>query len=512
MSAYTLTIYVDGAASSTVVPVSLSSANECTVKFPLGSTALDARSSRIRCVISDTETEHTLADVTATMGRDDGPDEWVRMPGSRPVTSCTIEAGCFTLAVDVRDDAFLPAVLTAVRVLWHAAKVGRCVQEEEATTVTITDRADDDEADDETDDETDWRPAAVAAPFAHWLRESPLRVPVARVWHGALPGGARRAALRSDAMLLAELYQHRPGTFWLPLQGAEPRCGLERFALEVLRFHLLDGGPTATPPPPEAEAGGGGICGAEFWVQVRRVGARNGSTIAFHWDSDETCMRAGVHVPPLLATVTYLGGVGAPTVVLPLAASERGMALAAVDGATAADGNAGVATGAAYISRPVPGKHLAFDGRLLHGCPTEYSLPPTAATEEKPSAAEEDAGSLRVSLLVNVWRCHRPLAAHRLPAELAARLSSDPDGADGCSNLFVLRGGTESVAPDEWHGAASTGAEAGVALGVPPVTLHIGCGGTHPPVIVRGLPPAGVVHGIAADFVRVPMIHVGMCT
>ena len=520
MSAYTLTIYVDGAASSTVVPVSLSSANECTVRFPLGSTALDARSSRIRCVISDTETEHTLADVTATMGRDGGPDEWIRMPGSRPVTSCTIEAGCFTLAVDVRDDAFLPAVLSAVRVLWHAAKVGGCVQEEEAavtaTAVTVTDRADDDEA----DDETDWRPAAVAAPFAHWLRESPLRVPAARVWHDALPGGARRAALRSDAMLLAELYQHRPGTFWLPLEGAEPRCGLERFALEVLRFHLLDGGPTATPPPPEAEqAGVGGICGAEFWVQVRRVGARDGSTIAFHWDSDETCMRAGVHVPPLLATVTYLGGVGAPTVVLPLAASERGMALAAVDGATAADGSAGVATtacarGAAYLSRPVPGKHLAFDGRLLHGCPAEYSLPPAATVEGGPSAAAEDAGSLRVSLLVNVWRCHRPLAAHRLPAELAARLSSDPDGADGCSDLFVLRGGTEFVAPDEWHGhgATSTGAEAGVVLSAPPVTLHIGCGGTHPPVIVRGLPPAAVVHGIVADFVRVPMVHVGICS
>ena len=71
MSAYTLDIYIDGAASSTVVPVSLSSANECTLRFPLGSTALDARSSRIRCVISDTETEESLADVTATMGRDE---------------------------------------------------------------------------------------------------------------------------------------------------------------------------------------------------------------------------------------------------------------------------------------------------------------------------------------------------------------------------------------------------------------------------------------------------------
>ena len=77
--------------------------------------------------------------------------------------------------------------------------------------------------------------------------------------------------------------------------------------------------------------------------------------------------------------------------------------------------------------------------------------------------------------------------------------------------LFVLRGDTESVAPDVWHEAASTVAEAGVALSAPPVTLRIGCGGTHATVIVRGFPPAVEVREITADFMRVPMVHVGMC-
>lgn len=195
----TLAIHVDGAASSTVAALSLSRANECTVRFPLGSRALDARCSSIRCVIADAETEEVLADVTATLGLPD--DEWIRMPGSRPVTSCTIEAHCFILAVDVRDDAFLPAVLTAVRVLRHEAKTGMCIQEEEevAATTIVADQAD--------DDEVDWRPAAVAAPFAQWLRESALRVPAVRTWRHALPDAAHRAALRSDALLLAELYQ-----------------------------------------------------------------------------------------------------------------------------------------------------------------------------------------------------------------------------------------------------------------------------------------------------------------
>ena len=123
----------------------------------------------------------------------------------------------------------------------------------------------------------------------------------------------------------------------------------------MLRFHLRQGGPAATPPAPDpeaaraADAGGAcrGICGAEWWVQVRRaVGGGGGAaahraslasggalapeaSIAFHWDGDEARMRASQHVPPLLATVTYLGGAGAPTLVLPLAADARGAALPA---------------------------------------------------------------------------------------------------------------------------------------------------------------------------------------
>ena len=152
-------------------------------------------------------------------------------------------------------------------------------------------------------------------------------------------------------------YRHRPGTFWLPLEGTAPRCGLEDFALAVLRFHLQHGGPAATQPhaqpPPSGGDGAAAICGAEWWVQVRRVGtateaaghearpgarrrlgsdgaavasAASATSIAFHWDSDEARMRGGVHVPPLLATVTYLGGAGAPTLVLPLAADAKGIA------------------------------------------------------------------------------------------------------------------------------------------------------------------------------------------
>lgn len=309
----------------------------------------------------------------------------------------------------------------------------------------------------------------------------------------------------------------------------------------MLRFHLRQGGPAATPPAPDpeaaraADAGGAcrGICGAEWWVQVRRaVGGGGGAaahraslasggalapeaSIAFHWDGDEARMRASQHVPPLLATVTYLGGAGAPTLVLPLAADARGAALPAPRPARAAEpaGAAAAASdcaegGCAYLSRPVPGKHLAFDGRLLHGCPAEYAAPPAATAAAPPAAAacqeaaaavegrEAGAGrTWRVSLLVNVWQCHRPSAARPLPAEMAARLSDAP----GCA--CTLGSSARPVAPAACDTAAAAAED---------VTLHIGSGGTHAPVVVRDLPPAAHVASLAADFVRMPRVSVAL--
>ena len=67
---------------------------------------------------------------------------------------------------------------------------------------------------------------------------------------------------------------------------------------------------------------------------------------------------AGVH--PHLATVTYLCGGGAPTVVLPVASP--------VDAAAVPDACCR-AVRSAHACWPRPGRHLAFDGRMLHGAP-----------------------------------------------------------------------------------------------------------------------------------------------
>ena len=61
-------------------------------------------------------------------------------------------------------------------------------------------------------------------------------------------------------------------------------------------------------------------------------------------------------------------------------------------------------SGGAFVSYPVPGKHLAFDGRLLHGAIEELAPPPAGGP----------AGPYtRVTLMVNVWVDHRPARCAR---------------------------------------------------------------------------------------------------
>ena len=239
------------------------------------------------------------------------------------------------------------------------------------------------EGDNDGDDDADAacaerRAAPLAA--AAWLRGAD-RPCVVRCWRSALSHAACDV-LAADARLL--IADPDDGTFWLD-RGDAPRCRLEQLAADVLRFH----------------AGSDADAGAEWWVQARPLGAGERSSINLHWDKDESLSRRmGEHAPPFLSTVTYCGDDGAPTLVLPLEADERGHALLPDGG------------GDAYVSYPAVGKHLAFDGRLLHCAPQQLAR------------SADASGGIRITLLVNVWRRHRPWGLRRLPKRLAERLDS----------------------------------------------------------------------------------------
>jgi len=259
---------------------------------------------------------------------------------------------------------------------------------------------------------------------AAWLREDAGRPDAVRCWHSALEVAACHV---DDATALWSHYGGR--TFWLSSTDS-PRCGFERLALDILQFH------TASLPAHALTGTHGGMdassdegLAAEWWVQVRRGSQGEGASIGMHFDCDEHLQQAeGVNIPPWLSTVTYLTGEGAPTVVLPIRADAGGSASfaptlrAAFGGSNEADatgstdhasasggGTLGDGSGA-FVSLPVPGKHLAFDGRLLHGCPAEMA---------------DSREHTRLTFLVNIWPRHRVLGVDRLPAHTAATLSDD---------------------------------------------------------------------------------------
>ena len=185
---------------------------------------------------------------------------------------------------------------------------------------------------------------------------------------------------------------------------AEPRCALEHLARDVILFHTA-----------RLDATRNRRVGAEWWVQVRAAD----ESMSIHWDCDEahkSASQANEHISPYLATVTYLTNIGAPTLVLPIAADACGRAIVAP---TIGD-DASECSPAAFASFPVRGKHLAFDGRLLHGAP--YEGPPIA---------EGTGEGARVTVLVNLWLDHHPYGVESLEEEIVEALVAESKGCGG---------------------------------------------------------------------------------
>lgn len=217
-----------------------------------------------------------------------------------------------------------------------------------------------------------------------------------RCYDGAIR--SRRAdgfdELRRDCALAASPLLPQD-TFWIGA-GAKPRCALEALALEIYAFHA------SASPLRDASASG-----AEWWAQVKAPGAVEEADreVGFHWDKDEAAHAChGMYVFPALSTVTYLTDGGAPTVILRRTPDpfSGDVSPAPIDGAEAC--------------WPASGRHLAFDGRLLHAAP---------------AALAASGWERRVTFLVNVWLGHRPSGIRPFPdAALDKMSAADPEGGD----------------------------------------------------------------------------------
>jgi len=149
--------------------------------------------------------------------------------------------------------------------------------------------------------------------------------------------------------------------------------------------------------------------GAEWWTQVIETDA----DIAWHWDRDYDLQDGqGIQIHPHIATVTYVNAGGAPTVVL-----ERPSPLLATDPL-----ESDVASCTACSPRV--GRHLSFDGRMLHGAPSTVLARPLATPPATASSrvSKRVAVPKRITFLVNVWLNHVPGGAVPLPAAVGAKL------------------------------------------------------------------------------------------
>jgi hypothetical protein len=211
-----------------------------------------------------------------------------------------------------------------------------------------------------------------------------------RTFHRALSFSKTQLdVLRTNCRLCC--FPFTDDAYWLPA-SMEPRCWMERIARAFFLRHTK--GVKFDPAK----------SGCEWWAQIREPGGKN-STIGFHWDKDEQLNTAHpeIFVQPQLGTVTYLSDCGAPTVVLPLRISSDG------SGEVIPSGSDG------YMSFPSIGKHMVFDGRLLHGAPEDLRPTNMSEAEKGATSMAASAEGTRYTFLTNIWLDHRPLFKRPCP-------------------------------------------------------------------------------------------------
>ncbi|GAX19851.1 hypothetical protein FisN_1Lh693 [Fistulifera solaris] len=209
-------------------------------------------------------------------------------------------------------------------------------------------------------------------------------------------------------------------TYFMP-SVMKPRCAIEAFVLDLFHRHVTD----KTLYLPEQS-------GAEWWTLVMDESEENekeddnededddeqGDEVGMHFDADygleEQAPNLLVH--PRIATVTYLSDSGAPTVVF----NKKSPPPTNID-------SLGGEIRTAWLSQPSVGKHIAFDGRLLHGAPATF-FPAmqgqhSCELEEPPNKkVKSEPNKKRYTILVNIWLNHCPLDAEPLDDDIIQQL------------------------------------------------------------------------------------------
>ncbi|KAL3770692.1 hypothetical protein ACHAWO_010357 [Cyclotella atomus] len=231
-------------------------------------------------------------------------------------------------------------------------------------------------------------------------------------------------------------------TFFLPCL-MKPRCALEALAHTIFHAHV-DGLQDDTSNGEKKLLYDPERSGAEWWTLVldapsadEKEGKKQNDDdeeeddeVGMHFDADyglESQM-SNFLLHPRVATITYLSDIGVPTLIL----DKRSPAPSDTE-----KKSLGGDISKAWLSHPRFGKHVAFDGRFLHGAPGEY-FPAVAqnvaaseplAKKAKVEVATKSTGGnglsgKRITFLVNIWLNHCPIDAEILDDDVVSKLTT----------------------------------------------------------------------------------------
>ena len=243
-----------------------------------------------------------------------------------------------------------------------------------------------------------------------------------------------------------ELVKHTRETHWVSCRQSnidsdyEEMCDLEKLAYSIFQRHTI-----AYDLENIVNNNNNNDIGAEWWVQVKQT---TDEAIDLHYDKDEELASAfDLGSFPTLSTVTYLteGSFGTNEEGLSISApptlvfahthemvDEGPLGQSAFDNVNEEEEEEKVmdkkrdnhTPPQLMISHAREGKHLCFDGRLLHGASSDILLRKQFHNEDEKSDSLARKDGLRVTFLVNIWLSRRPSQVESLQNEIRSKLKS----------------------------------------------------------------------------------------
>lgn len=318
-------------------------------------------------------------------------------------------------------------------------------------------------------------------PFVSY--EDVVQVPNCVTFHQNLEHDLRIAFSAKDR---EDSESYSSGSTFFISKNMKPRCFLEALALDIFDAHVR---------PIDSSKGifyDAEVSGVEWWTLLmdededqdvqgdEDSGSDHSSEnndeddedmcdVGLHYDADfglEAQSGGQIVLHPHVATVTYFSNFGVPTCIFNVKGSEILQMNPRTGGSIAID--------TMYASAPAIGKHVAFNGELVHGAPSEVfpsplkydttldhssfcytkQTDPNVATTKRQKVEQVSKRRLRMTFLANVWLNHRPLDAEELDNDLLKQMR--------LSAQDIVHNGSKSQPEDDMNIATWNGISAGV--------------------------------------------------